>query len=99
MVNKNKIVIGPGTGLGAAMLVAKADGNGYEVVGGEGGHVTMPARTQREFDIFQYAVRSSPGSLFPELFGSIFDIHFRAVAPLNIDRQNLFEALECATTL
>ena len=49
-----------------------------------------------EFDIFQYAVRSSPGSLFPELFGSIFDIHFRAVAPLNIDRQNLFEALECA---
>ena len=30
-----------------------------------------------EFDIFQYAVRSSPGSLFPELFGSIFDIRCR----------------------
>ena len=50
----NKVVIGPGTGLGAAMVVAKKDSQGYQVVPGEGGHVTMPARTQREFDVFHY---------------------------------------------
>lgn len=54
VAGKNKVVIGPGTGLGAAMLIARTNDTGYEVVGGEGGHVTMPARTQREFDIFQY---------------------------------------------
>lgn len=50
----NKVVIGPGTGLGAAVLIARKDGTGYRVVPGEGGHVTMPARTQREYDIFDY---------------------------------------------
>jgi len=44
-------VIGPGTGLGVASLFW--DGNRYQSVPGEGGHVTMPARTQREFDIFR----------------------------------------------
>ena len=43
-------VIGPGTGLGAASLVW--DGNHYLAVPGEGGHMSMPAKTQREFDIF-----------------------------------------------
>lgn len=43
-------VIGPGTGLGVASLIW--DGNGYIAQPGEGGHVTMPAKTQREFDIF-----------------------------------------------
>lgn len=44
-------IIGPGTGLGVAGLIW--DGHKYIAVPGEGGHVTMPAKTQREFDIFQ----------------------------------------------
>ena len=44
-------VLGAGTGLGVASLVH--DGTRYIAVEGEGGHVTMPARSQREFDIFQ----------------------------------------------
>ena len=44
-------IIGPGTGLGVASLIW--DGRYYIPVPGEGGHVTMPARTQREFDIFR----------------------------------------------
>jgi glucokinase len=43
-------IIGPGTGLGVSSL-AWAGGR-YIAVPGEGGHVTMPAVTQREFDIF-----------------------------------------------
>lgn len=44
-------VIGPGTGLGVASLFW--DGKRYIPVPGEGGHVTMSAKTQREFDIFR----------------------------------------------
>lgn len=44
-------VIGPGTGLGVASLFH--DGHRYHAIPGEGGHVTMPARTQREFDLFR----------------------------------------------
>ncbi|MBN8521896.1 MAG: glucokinase [Alphaproteobacteria bacterium] len=43
-------VIGPGTGLGVAGLFW--DGKKYIPNPCEGGHVTMAARTQREFDIF-----------------------------------------------
>lgn len=43
-------VIGPGTGLGAGVLVW--DGQRYMPVRSEGGHQMMAARTQREFDIF-----------------------------------------------
>ncbi len=44
-------VIGPGTGLGVASLVWV---NGrYHPMPAEGGHVTMAAKTQREFDLFQ----------------------------------------------
>lgn len=45
-------VIGPGTGLGVASLVW--DGKKYIANPGEGGHVTMAAKTQREFDIFSF---------------------------------------------
>lgn len=45
-------VIGPGTGLGAGLLVW--DGLRYLPVASEGGHMMMAARTQREFDIFSY---------------------------------------------
>lgn len=44
-------VIGPGTGLGVASLFW--NGQRYQAVPGEGGHVTMSAVTQREFDIFR----------------------------------------------
>lgn len=48
-------VIGPGTGLGVASLVW--DGQRYRAVPGEGGHVTMPARNDREFALFQELIR------------------------------------------
>ena len=45
-------VLGPGTGLGAANII---DHQGLHIaLPGEGGHITMPAKTQREFDIFYY---------------------------------------------
>lgn len=46
-----KAVLGPGTGLGVASLFW--DGHQYRANSGEGGHVTMAAKTQREFDIFR----------------------------------------------
>lgn len=49
-------VIGPGTGLGVASLVYDHKTQHYVAVACEGGHVTMPAKTQREFDIFQWLV-------------------------------------------
>ena len=48
-------IIGPGTGLGVASLFW--NGRHYQAVPGEGGHVTMPARTLREFDIFAELIR------------------------------------------
>lgn len=47
-----KGIIGPGTGLGVASLFW--DGEHYIPAPGEGGHVTMPARTQRQYDIFEW---------------------------------------------
>jgi glucokinase len=44
-------VIGPGTGLGVASLFW--DGQQYRANPGEGGHITMAAKTQREFDLFR----------------------------------------------
>jgi glucokinase len=44
-------IIGPGTGLGVASLVW--GGQSYIPVPGEGGHVTMAAKTRREFDVFE----------------------------------------------
>lgn len=44
-------IIGPGTGLGVASLFW--DGQKYRANAGEGGHVTMAAKTQREFDLFR----------------------------------------------
>lgn len=44
-------VIGPGTGLGVASLFW--DGDQYRANAGEGGHITMSAKTQREFDLFR----------------------------------------------
>lgn len=46
----SKGVLGPGTGLGVASLFW--NGSDYMATPGEGGHVTMPATSDREFDIF-----------------------------------------------
>ncbi len=49
-------VIGPGTGLGTGTLIQN---NGVDIViAGEGGHITMPAKTQRQFDIFQVLLKN-----------------------------------------
>lgn len=47
--NATIAVVGPGTGLGVAGLVW--DGEKYLVNPGEGGHVTMPARSFREYEL------------------------------------------------
>lgn len=49
---KPAAVLGPGTGLGVASLVYAGNGK-YISLPAEGGHITMPAKTQREFDLFR----------------------------------------------
>lgn len=49
-------IIGPGTGLGVAGIVF-ANGKPLPLTT-EGGHVTMAAQTQREFDLFDYLRRT-----------------------------------------
>ena len=44
-------IIGPGTGLGVASLFW--DGHKYHANPGEGGHITMAAKSQREFDLIR----------------------------------------------
>ena len=46
-------IIGPGTGLGVGAVVFGADGKPVRITT-EGGHVTMPATTAREFALFEY---------------------------------------------
>jgi glucokinase len=46
-------IIGPGTGLGVAAVIFAEDGRPVPV-STEGGHVTMPAATAREFALFEY---------------------------------------------
>jgi len=45
-------VLGPGTGLGMASLVPV--NSSYITVPGEGGHMSMAAKTQREFDVINW---------------------------------------------
>lgn len=51
--------IGPGTGLGTAILVPNGTG-GWIPVASEGGHVTLAASTQREWNIICYLRERSP---------------------------------------
>ncbi len=50
-------IIGPGTGLGVSAVTFDESLKPI-VIPTEGGHVTMPATTQREFDIFDYLRRN-----------------------------------------
>ena len=52
-----KLVLGPGTGLGVASAMADGDGV-WRVLAGEGGHVTLAARTDAEASVLA-ALRSS----------------------------------------
>lgn len=47
-------VIGPGTGLGVGMMIYDDINDCFVPAPGEGGHVTMPARTMREFELFHW---------------------------------------------
>ncbi|MGH1351171.1 MAG: glucokinase [Methyloligellaceae bacterium] len=54
-VGEPAVVIGPGTGLGAGSLIQY---DGVDIaIPGEGGHITMPAKTQRQFNIFQVLLK------------------------------------------
>jgi len=46
VANQPKAVLGPGTGLGVASLIPTRDG--WQAISGEGGHVTLPAVTEKE---------------------------------------------------
>ncbi|GMW07229.1 MAG: glucokinase [Gammaproteobacteria bacterium] len=48
-----KAVLGPGTGLGVAGLIALAEG--WQAIPGEGGHVTLPAQDEREEQLIRAA--------------------------------------------
>ena len=50
-----KAVLGPGTGLGATSLISI--GNGWRSIATEGGHVSIPIQTDREFEIYSYSRR------------------------------------------
>lgn len=51
-----QVVIGPGTGLGVGILLADGSG-GWVPVPGEGGHVTLAARTDREAAVIRQVRR------------------------------------------
>ena len=53
-----KLVIGPGTGLGQALIVPNSDGE--IVVATEGGHVSFAPRTDEEFEIKKFIAREHP---------------------------------------
>lgn len=47
----HKLVVGAGTGLGVGFLMRT--NQGWQAVPGEGGHVCLPAQTEREIEIFK----------------------------------------------
>lgn len=57
-VGAPKLVIGPGTGLGQALLVPF--GEDWKVVPTEGGHVTFAPRTAEEVEVMQFIAREHP---------------------------------------
>jgi glucokinase len=47
-------VFGPGTGLGAALLIPDGEHSGYQVIPTEGGHAALSARSELELEAFEY---------------------------------------------
>lgn len=54
-----QLVIGPGTGLGQALIVPQ-DHGGQIIVATEGGHVSFAPRTDEEFEIKKFIAREHP---------------------------------------
>lgn len=52
------IVVGPGTGLGQALIVPTSDG--HKIVTTEGGHVSFAPRSEEEFKVMQFIAREHP---------------------------------------
>lgn len=84
------VVLGPGTGLGVAALVRAGDR--MAAVAGEGGHVDLPAATDRELELVrmlraEYGTASAEtllsGDGLGRLYGLIARIHGVPVEPLS----------------
>ncbi len=56
--NAPTLVIGPGTGLGQALIVPTS--TGLVVISTEGGHVTFAPRTDEEFEVMKFIAREHP---------------------------------------
>lgn len=85
-------IVGPGTGLGVAGLFW--DGKDYRPNPCEGGHITMAARTQREFDIFRTlrykythvsAERVCSGKGLQNIYNAIRTLDGRDEIPADLD--------------
>lgn len=83
MPNMPMAVLGPGTGLGVSGMIPT--GNGWQPLSGEGGHVTLAARNDREAAILAIARPQSPnGHVSAEYFlcGSGLERLYRTIAIL-----------------
>jgi len=58
MPNAPQLVIGPGTGLGQALIVPTH--SGPKIIATEGGHVSFAPRTDEEFEIKKFIAREHP---------------------------------------
>ncbi len=56
--NTPTLVVGPGTGLGQALVIPL--GHTHHVVSTEGGHVTFAPRTEEEFEVMRFIAREHP---------------------------------------
>jgi glucokinase len=78
-----RVVLGPGTGLGAAALIHVR--GSWVPVPGEGGHIDLAPVTDRDFAIWPHIEKPGPGSISGEalLCGSGLVRLYRAVAAAN----------------
>ena len=63
-----KLIIGPGTGLGAAVIIYNQTEGSYEVLAGEGGHQEFPAINEEDLKLRQFAFK-----YFEEVRGETLD--------------------------
>ncbi|OUS32570.1 glucokinase [Gammaproteobacteria bacterium 45_16_T64] len=85
-----KVVLGPGTGLGVGALVPVK--NGWAVVSGEGGHVSLSTRTSEEHAVFQIlaekfghvsAERVISGQGLEQIYSALCQLQGRSISPLS----------------
>ncbi len=84
-------ILGPGSGLGVSGLLPAATGNGWTILSGEGGHVTMAATDDRESAVLSFLRRrlghvsaervlSGPGLV--NLYEALTELEGRLPAPM-----------------